>query len=313
MAAELGGKRNGKGSLRHNENVLRVTAVVGDYDNGAISIDEAARRLQAAHVEACVYSTGRHAEQAPRWRVVAPLRQPCSPADHAHLVGVLNGALGGVLNAESWTLSQVYVFGCVAGVEYKSVRVEGSCIDEHDAIGLIAPIGKPDTKPDAANESALGADPMRAATIARVTVETIAHLQSALAYLAEHTNRASDYKAWIDTGEALASLKGTAFEADAEELWHAFSSADAKYDADVARNKWDTLDPNKITYTSIFTWAQAARWPNPKASQVAAGDDTDGPTPATLRCFVSSSTATCATSSKPAPGFFGTARNGPST
>src|SRR5205085_10983459 len=88
-----------------------------------------------------------HRPEAPRCRVLAPLSKPCTPAERAHHVDLLNGALGGILATESWTLSQVFYFGRVAGSPYEFHSIEGLCIDELEQV--IESIGKPRTAPPA--------------------------------------------------------------------------------------------------------------------------------------------------------------------
>jgi hypothetical protein len=54
-----------------------------------------------------------------------------------------------------------------------------------------------------------------------ITAETIDHLRSALAALADE--QAINREPWIKVGLALASIKTTDFEDEARELWHQFS------------------------------------------------------------------------------------------
>src|SRR5262249_25645380 len=94
--ARFGDVRNPHGSRRHNANVVALSGILGDYDAGAVSVQEARTRLAAAGLEAVVYSTPSHTPEAPRWRVVAPLSKPRASNEHARLVALLNGALGGI-------------------------------------------------------------------------------------------------------------------------------------------------------------------------------------------------------------------------
>ena len=52
VGATFGDKRRPSGSLRHNANVLTVTAIVGDYDGEMVPVADAARGLKAAGVDA---------------------------------------------------------------------------------------------------------------------------------------------------------------------------------------------------------------------------------------------------------------------
>lgn len=138
----FGALRTPNKSLRHDANVLEVFAVEGDYDAGTVSIDEAAAMLKAAGIEAFFYTTASHTPERPKWRAVSPLSKPCTPGERRHHVGVLNAALGGILATESFTLSQSYYYGRLAGAEYRTVHVEGEPLD---TAGLfIEPVAPPE-------------------------------------------------------------------------------------------------------------------------------------------------------------------------
>lgn len=136
----FGDQRSAARSLRTNANMLTITGVEGDYDGGKVSPEDAAAKLQAAHVEAIVYTTPSHTPEKPRWRVLAPLSQSYRPEEREQFVALLNGALGGILNDESFTQSQSFYFGRVAGVEYNFYRTEGYPLDEPGLV--LSPIGR---------------------------------------------------------------------------------------------------------------------------------------------------------------------------
>ena len=123
--ATFGDARTDKGSLRHDANLLRVSGVEGDYDTGAVSPQDAAERLRQAGIAAQIYTTPSHTAEVPRWRVLAPLARPVAPAEREALCARLNGALGGILAAESFTPSQSYYFGGLAERPPESFLVEG--------------------------------------------------------------------------------------------------------------------------------------------------------------------------------------------
>jgi hypothetical protein len=127
--ASFGALRTPDGCLRTDENMRAVYAVEGDYDAGRVTIDEAAALAGGAGIEALFYSTASSTTTAPRWRVVSPLSVPCEPSARQYHVGVLNGALGGVLATESFTPSQSFYFGRMAGAEYRAVHVAGEPLD----------------------------------------------------------------------------------------------------------------------------------------------------------------------------------------
>jgi P4 family phage/plasmid primase-like protien len=128
--AEYGDESTEKGSLRHAANIRRVFGVELDYDDEAMSLDEAADRLRAANIGACLYTSASHKPDAPHWRVLAPLENPASPDQRAGFVGRLNRILGGVASRESFALSQSFFIGKVDGAEYKTAVTGGRCVDE---------------------------------------------------------------------------------------------------------------------------------------------------------------------------------------
>lgn len=99
-------------------------------------------------------------------------------------------------------------------------------------------------------------------------LEILADMQSAVAHLKDHPNDplglkdGSDgtYDTWIKVGQALASTKGTALEADAYELWLSVST-----DQDEAERKWQSFNPVNTGYPALFAIAADYGWQNPKA------------------------------------------------
>lgn len=121
--AAYGDKRSPNNALRHADNVLAVTGLEGDYDAGTVSIDEAAERVRVLGLRACLYTSASHRPDAPRWRILTPLAREYPLSERAALMDRLNGALGGILTAESWTRSQAFLVGRIRGVEYRCVVV----------------------------------------------------------------------------------------------------------------------------------------------------------------------------------------------
>ena len=142
--ALFGDHRTDGGSLRNNANVQVVYGLEGDYDGGLISVDDAISRLESHNIRGAVYTSPSHTPEKPRWRVLAPLNSPCLPEQRSGLLARLNGALGGVLAGESFTLSQSYYYGQVDGAPEYRVAVtfddpdDGVCIDELPELDAIA-------------------------------------------------------------------------------------------------------------------------------------------------------------------------------
>jgi len=137
--ATFGEVRSAKGSLRHDANVLQVFGIEGDYDAGVMTPAEAAELLAQGGVESLVYTTPSHKLGAPRWRVLCPLSSSCSPQERAQHMDKLDAILGGVLADESWTISQTYYVGKVAGSPYETHHVRGVCIDTLPSVEAASP------------------------------------------------------------------------------------------------------------------------------------------------------------------------------
>lgn len=247
------------------DDMERVYGIEGDYDGETVSIDDAAARLVAAGVKAFLYTSGSHgvhnppkSHGGPRWRVIAPLSRAHTPAERAGVVALLNGALGGILAAESWTPAQRFFYGKVHGVAYETRGVAGVCIDTLDL--LITPIGKPlaaagkgDARPPGQVD-----DLERLVRLSEADLNTIDDLRSAL----PHIPAVSGF--WYSTINMLASLKETALADAAFELADEFSQRFDDYDLDELAQIWDRTNPTKITYKSIFETAQKNGWINPR-------------------------------------------------
>jgi P4 family phage/plasmid primase-like protien len=256
---------NGQGNFRTNENLEIIYGVEGDYDQEEISIDEGAARLEAAGIKAFLYTTARHSEVKPRWRVLAPLSRRHAAVTRSAMLDRLNGALGGILGPESWTAAQIFYFGRIEGVPYEARSVEGEFLDLCDHI---TPMGKqpkkpaelhPAVAPSIAAPALPAANDLDAAiVIANVTEKTLEELASALA-----TISADDRGTWIKCGHALKSLQATEYAEQAFDLWATWSQTSSKYQ-DGDEQRWDGFTADKIDYRAIFNMATAAGWKNPK-------------------------------------------------
>ena len=95
--ARFGDSRSENGSLRHDDNVIEITGIEGDYDGEEVSFADAQILLFEQSIEAHVYTSASHTPEKPRWRVLCPLSRAYPPPEHGRLVARLNGALGGIL------------------------------------------------------------------------------------------------------------------------------------------------------------------------------------------------------------------------
>ena len=142
--ARFGDKRSAKNALRHDDNVLEVTGIIAEYDGEWVPMSAAADALSAAGIAALLYTSPNHqivnppkSFGGPRWRVLTTLACPLAGAvpelraAHRHWCGVLNAVLGGVLSVESFTLSQSYYFGRLAGrADPEIITLSGTCLDQ---------------------------------------------------------------------------------------------------------------------------------------------------------------------------------------
>lgn len=161
--AEMGNTLNRKKSLRHEGNIQQVTGVIGDYDSEVLPVAQAIELLEKKGIKAYVYTSASHTPEKPRWRVVCPLSKPHSPDAHTALTARLNGALGGILAGESFTLAQFYYFGKVKGVAFEDALTfddadEGGFIDTLDELDNLA-IFKDGSRTPTATPTASGTTP----------------------------------------------------------------------------------------------------------------------------------------------------------
>ena len=240
--AKFGAERSTAGALRHDKNVMAVCGLEADYDAELVYAESAAALLQFAGIEAFIYTSPSHAPAAPRWRVLAPLSRDHAPTDRRDLVARLNGALGGILAPESFTLSQAFYFGRVQGVEFETYQSEGHCIDLLPDLPSVYP---------AAGGTAQAAKPV---PHREATPEMIADLRSALAVIP-----ADDRVNWVSIGQALAGLGDTGFL-----LWTEWSAKSAKHDAANDWKQWASFTGDRTGHAAVFAKAQALGWVNPR-------------------------------------------------
>jgi hypothetical protein len=137
--AKFGDVRSDRGSLRHNGNLLAIDGIEGDYDGEVLIPHEAAAALDDAGLAGIVYTSPSHCAEKPRWRVLCSTSRALPPTERDRLMARLNGALGGALAGESFTLSQSYYYGRVGtNPDHLVIPVEGRCIDEADDLQTLA-------------------------------------------------------------------------------------------------------------------------------------------------------------------------------
>ena len=131
--ASFGKEQSEERCLRHDANMHTISGIEIDYDGQLMSFDEAEGRLASAGLATLLYTTSSHTEAAPRWRALLPSSTELPPGERRKLVARVNGVLGGVISSESFTLSQAFFYGAVAGQPAPHVElIEGDYIDLRD-------------------------------------------------------------------------------------------------------------------------------------------------------------------------------------
>jgi putative DNA primase/helicase len=271
--ATFGDRATASGSLRSDDNLKDIFGIEGDYDSGEISMEEAATRIEHYGIEGFLYTTPSHAPSRPRWRVLAPLSRAHLPAERAKLTAMLNWALGGILQKESFTNSQTYYFGRVDGIEYQVTAVRGNPIDLLDvALGETYPSSdsssrkakKVEQKSNGSQDEPYDLD--RAVTLDRFNDKSHQDLQSALS-VDSQTGKPwidpDDRVTWIAVGNGLKSLGDVG-----RELWTKWSALSLKFNdgGDDPTTVWESCRGDRADYRAVFTKASASGWINPRSA-----------------------------------------------
>ena len=220
---DFGDKKSSSGSLRNNDNVIKINGVIGDYDNGHMKMEEAQQKLTAANIFSILYTTPSNTAQKPRWRVIAPISKQMPPTGHRPLTDRLNKALGGILAKESFTLSQTYYFGDVGTNDYRVVQSDGVCIDKLEPLQEV-------------NEPKQSEPNKQASSNLFLAPALIDDLQSALAHMPS-----DDRALWIRMGHALKTIGNSG-----KNLWVSWSSKSSKFNLQDAERTFESFSPNDI-------------------------------------------------------------------
>jgi len=255
------------GSLRTDGNMLLVSFIEADIDNkvaaalGAlVTVDDVETRLRDAGIEALLFTTGSHAPDRHRIRVLAPLSTPCPPADRAGYVATLNGALGGILETESFTASQSFYFGRVAGVPFEARHVAGGFINEDL---FIVPV---DARPTPRPARQQQADDDLADLSPPIDDETMAEIAAAAKALSPHRFGEESHDDYMRVFWALRHAAACGRSTEARDLMQALTEAhgtDAKK-REFAR-KWEREKPTRASHFKVlFDLATDDGWVNPR-------------------------------------------------
>jgi len=243
-----GDARSGNGALRCNANVLTSFGCVGDYDGEQLGFEEAVEKLNRAQIAAIVYSSPSYSPEKPRWRVCCWYSEPQLPSIYSAMISRVNGALGGVLAPESWTLSQGYFYGQVKdGHPVLVLESEGQPIDQRDELDLTA-IGRP---------ARVGPVPPEAEDAPHTPGEPqtdIANIGAALACIPND---------WVDWNEykrlALAVFASCGGSDEGKALFIEWSAQSPAYAAAESEAVWEQVrrsPPDRIGFGSLVYWAR---------------------------------------------------------
>lgn len=187
-----------------------------------------------------------------------------SPSDTGIRAFWLGSASNGQNKENGFELYSTKQFVTVTGNRVSNAQAMlGGALPALDATtrATLEALSRPAGAAGKADGRAPGDDLGRMAAHHAVTAETIDDLRAALAAIPA----TGGYTGWFEKVHALAFLKETEFEADALQLADEWSQRfGADYDADELARKWDGPPPASLTHKSIFEWAQAAGWKNPR-------------------------------------------------
>ena len=253
------------GSIRHDANMESVSGIEGDYDNGQVSMDDAAQMLKDAGIAALLYTSTHHTPDKPRWRVLCPLAQEVSRIERNELCAKLNGALGGILGDESFAASQSFYFGWAENRDTKhgagpacpvsTLLLEGKPLDKVDNVVLIYKTGgsKPPFRNTGMFDDILG--PESLPNFNRIEVAVM------LAVL----NPDVSHSEWIEIGMAIHHESQGSDEGF--DLWNDWSAKGKKYKKHAMKKPWYSFKHKDggVTIGTLKYLAQNKGW-EPKSA-----------------------------------------------
>ncbi|MEH6791746.1 AAA family ATPase [Parasphingorhabdus sp.] len=268
--ASFGKRKTGKGSLRHNANVIAIEGVEGDYDGETISPAKAAQMLRKSGIAGLIYTSPSHTPDKPRWRILCPTSQSLPPTDRERLCARLHGVLGAALAPESFNLSQAYYYGGVDGQSVpETIMIEGAAIDTLEQLdkSALGKNGKPyrgQSEP-IADDIGNHDDFWHVPELDDMDMRPAPHIEKLTSAMdAIPADARDDREQWLKIGAAL----HYEFDGDGPgfELWSDWSAASDKYDATDQQRVWESFGKGSgkpTTGASIYDVAKNYGW-NPK-------------------------------------------------
>jgi hypothetical protein len=256
--ATFGDVRTIKGALRHDDNLISVSAIEGDHDAGTMSIVIAVNLLRQAGIATLVHPTASSTPDKQRWRVIAPLADAISPTEREAFAARLNGVLQGALHPESFVASQAFYFGktdpnAVATLT-NGVTLDGLAGLDATALGKDGKPYHPRSEPPSHAQT----DPFD--DIADMLEPDWERINGALACIPVADAPSGDvpYDDWLTVGMALHSeSRGSD---GGFRKWDKWSKPGEGYDARNIRRKWEGFKGHKLTIASLYQLAKRHGW-----------------------------------------------------
>jgi hypothetical protein len=267
-------KEDGSGnSLRWNKNVIGLTGLELDYDEGKMSFDEAGETMDRNRLKGMLYTTPSYDPEAPRWRLMLPFSKPITgdwkelDRERKRLVRAVAALFSCKFANESKTLSLSYYFGHARDGRATQVRItDGWCVDE---LGLADPEPEKPRKPN-------GSDPRPKRTFTgktyrqRTPEEEERRLISAIDWLKND----GDWNDMTLVGMAAHRASGGSHAVYLAWLrWCTKSSKYGKTDPQTGlageaycRHRWDWWNDHgadDVDESMIFRRAHDTNWPDP--------------------------------------------------
>jgi hypothetical protein len=238
--ARFGFERSPQGALRHDRNMVAITGIEGDYDGEEVDPQDAVERLREHDIEAIVYTSPSHKPMKPRWRVLCPLSREYPAMDRDTLVSRLNGALGGILEPESFTRSQSYFFGSV-DEPVQTWTTKGAKIDQRPDLPTVGP--HPKSLISSAPSGKI-ADMLKR----QITQPELAHILGRMPNNHAFNAPWSPRPAWVELAHAIHGCTcGAQWAREAFVVWS------AQYDGDMTEPErvWDTIRHPKAGFGTL--------------------------------------------------------------
>lgn len=108
---------------------IHIYGIELDYDDGRVTPEQAANRLQSVGIQAIVCTTYTHKPDFPKWRAFLPLSKPYKAKHREALVSACDEALGHIIAPESYRSKQCFFIGKSPNIPYTVIESKGKPLD----------------------------------------------------------------------------------------------------------------------------------------------------------------------------------------